>query len=150
LSEQGRDCLRVRFDDWIVPAAVRSANFNGEMRHRVDALPDVVRALRAGRAVTASEYDPATRGGGCTVTYDPTGKAVVILEGGFALHPKLRPMIDLAAFVEVPEEIQRSRFVAFYRWKRFDETAIEELWQRWLSDEWPAVDAQGQYADVIL
>jgi uridine kinase len=100
--------------------------------------------------VTAPGYDPATREGGSAVTYDPAGKAVVILEGSFAVHAALRPMIDLAAFVESPEEIRRVRFAAFYQWKRVDDTAIEALWQRRLEDEWPAVDVQRQHADLIL
>jgi uridine kinase len=150
LSEEGYDCLRVRLDDWIVPAADRPTNSDGETRHRVDAMPEVVRGLRAGKTVIAPGYDPATRGCGSAVTYDPTGKAVVILEGSFALHARLRSIIDLAAFVENPAEIQRARFATFYRWKGFDDTAVEELWRRRLGEEWPAVDAQRQHADLIL
>jgi hypothetical protein len=59
-------------------------------------------------------------------------------------------MIDLAAFVESTAEIQRVRFAAFYRWKKFDDAAIELLWRGRLEDEWPAVDAQREYADLIL
>jgi uridine kinase len=77
-------------------------------------------------------------------------KTVIILEGGFAIHQTTRPMIDLAAFVESPTEIQRVRFTAFYRWKKLDDAAIELLWRRRLEDEWPAVDAQREHADLIL
>ena len=150
LSEEGYECLRVRLDDWIMPAADRPANSDGETRHRVDTMPEVVSGLRAGRTLTAPGYDPATRGGGSAVTYDPAGKAVVILEGSFAVHTALRPMIDLAAFVESPEEIRRARFAAFYQWKRLDDAAIEALWRRRLDDEWLAVDVQRQHADLIL
>jgi hypothetical protein len=59
-------------------------------------------------------------------------------------------MIDLAAFVESPVEIQRARFAAFYRWKKLDDAAIELLWRVRLEDEWPAVDAQREFADLIL
>jgi hypothetical protein len=59
-------------------------------------------------------------------------------------------MIDLAVFVESPEEIRHVRFAAFYQWKRLDDTAIDALWRRRLTDEWPAVDLQRQHTDLIL
>jgi mannose-1-phosphate guanylyltransferase / phosphomannomutase len=150
LSEEGYDCLRVRLDDWIIPAADRAADCDGEARHRVDLMPEVVWGLRSGKTVTAPGYDAATRGGASAVSYEAAGKSVVILEGGFAVHTSVRSLIDLAAFVESPVEIQRARFVAFYRWKGLDDTAIEALWHARLKDEWPAVDAQRQYADLII
>jgi mannose-1-phosphate guanylyltransferase / phosphomannomutase len=150
LREQGYDCLRVRLDDWIVPAADRKTNFDAEARHRVSLMPDVVRGLRAGKTVTAPGYDPATRGPGSTVTYDPTDKTVIILEGGFAVHRAVRPMVDLAVFVESPVAIQQTRFAAFYRWKGLDDSAIEALWHTRLEDEWPAVDAQRDFADLVI
>jgi mannose-1-phosphate guanylyltransferase / phosphomannomutase len=150
LSEDGYSPLRVRLDDWIVPVEERAANSDAETRHRVSVIPEVVRGLRAGKPVIAPGYDPATRGACSEVTYDPSCKTVIVVEGGFAVHGTLRSMIDLAVFVESPEEIQRARFSAFYRWKGLDDTAIETLWQGRLADEWPAVDAQRRHADLIL
>jgi mannose-1-phosphate guanylyltransferase / phosphomannomutase len=150
LSEDGYDCLRVRLDDWITPVGERAANSDAEARHRVSLMPEVIRGLRGGKSVIAPGYDPATRGAGSAVTYDPTGKTVIIFEGGFAVHATIRSMIDLAVFVESPDDIQRARFSAFYRWKGLDDPAIETLWRGRLADEWPVVDAQRRYADLIL
>ena len=140
----------MRLDDWIVPEADRPADCDAAARHRVNLLPEIVRGLRAGQTVTAPGYDPATRGAGSAVSYNPAGKTVIIFEGGFAVHHTTRPMIDLAAFVESPTEIQRVRFAAFYRWKKLDDAAIELLWRKRLENEWPAVDAQRALADLIL
>jgi uridine kinase len=150
LSEEGYDCLRVRLDDWILPLPDRPANSNAEARYRLDLMPDLVWGLRSGKSVTAPGYDAATRGAARSVTYDPTGKSVIILEGGFAFHATTRRMIDLAVFLETPVEIQRQRFAAFYRWKGLDDTATEALWQGRLQEEWPAIDAQREHADLIL
>jgi len=150
LSDQGFDCLHVRLDDWIVPVADRPEGADAMTRHRVAMLPEIIRGLRAGIPVTAPGYDAATRGVGAPVTYDPTDKTVIILEGGFAVHATTRPMIDLTAFVESPVEIQHTRFAAFYRWKGLEVAAIEDLWRQRLGDEWPAVDAQRHHADLIL
>jgi hypothetical protein len=84
------------------------------------------------------------------VTYDPAGRRIVLIEGVFAAHPSIRSMIDLAAFVEAPEAVQRRRFAALYRWKGFDDAAAEALWRARMADEWAAVDAQRAACDLII
>jgi mannose-1-phosphate guanylyltransferase / phosphomannomutase len=150
LREKGMDCLHVRLDDWIVPVAERGAGCNGEARHRIAVIPEIVRGLRIGQRVTAPGYNAATRGHGTPVTYDPVGKSVIVLEGGFAVHATTRALIDLTVFVESTSAIQQARFSAFYRWKGLDDAAIDVLWRQRGEDEWPAVDAQRHHADLIV
>ena len=59
-------------------------------------------------------------------------------------------MLDFVVFAAVPTELQRARFAAFYRWKGFDENAIEALWRERSIDEWPAIDAQRDSANFVL
>jgi mannose-1-phosphate guanylyltransferase/phosphomannomutase len=150
LSEDGVASLHVRLDDWIMSASERETRASAEARNRVDALPSVVSALRAGTTVSAPGYDPATREAAEAVTYEPRGRSVILLDGAFAAHPSLRAMLDLAVFVTLPPDTQRDRFAAFYRWKGFDQQAIDALWRERAEDEWPAVDAQQHGADLIL
>jgi mannose-1-phosphate guanylyltransferase/phosphomannomutase len=150
LQEDGVSCLHVRLDDWIMPAAERKPGDTAEIRNRADRLPAIVAALRRGEAVTAPGYDAANRVAGPSVTYDPAAKAVIVLDGVFAAHPAARAGIDLAAFVDTPEPVQRRRFAALYRWKQFDDAAMEELWRARIADEWAAVDAQREHCDVII
>lgn len=150
MTEDGTACLHVRLDDWITPASKRGLRASAETRARVDLLPGVVAALRAGSSVCAPGYDPATREGAEAVTYDPTGRSVIVLEGCFATHRSLRALLDLTVFVALPAELQRERFVAFYHWKGFDQPAIDTLWRERVEDEWPAVDAQCEAADLVL
>jgi mannose-1-phosphate guanylyltransferase / phosphomannomutase len=150
LTEQGVTCLHVRLDDWIVPIADRAPHAAAEARSRVNALPDVIQALRAGASVRAPGYDVATRGAGEPVTYDPAGRSVIVFEGSFAGHRSIRSMLDFVVFVAVPPELQQARFAAFYRWKGLDEPAIEALWRERAADEWPAVDAQRDGADLVV
>jgi uridine kinase len=150
LQEDGTSCLHVRLDDWIMPAAERAPDDTAELRNRVDRLPALVAALRKGEAVTAPGYDAARRVAGPPVTYDPTGKGVIVLDGVFAAHASIRPALDLAAFVDAPEPVQRGRFAALYRWKGLDDAAMERLWHARIADEWAAVDAQREHCDVII
>jgi histidinol-phosphate phosphatase family protein len=150
LIEDGVAGLHVRLDDWILPASGRAPGGSAEARNRVDALPGVIGALRAGRSVIAPGYDAATRGAGEAVTYDPAGRSVIVLDGSFAAQASLRPMLDLAVFVGVPPELQRERFAAFYGWKGLDQPAIDALWGERARSEWPAVDVQRDGADLVV
>jgi histidinol-phosphate phosphatase family protein len=150
LLDSGANCLLVRLDDWIQPAAERRPGDSAETRNRVDRLPAIISALREGKAMTAPGYDSARRVQGPPVAYDPAGRDVIILDGVFAAHASIRPQIDFAAFVETPEPVQRRRFAALYRWKRFDDAAMDELWRARIADEWATVDAQRETCDMIV
>jgi mannose-1-phosphate guanylyltransferase / phosphomannomutase len=150
LVEDGEPCLHVRLDDWIVAQPERKAAASAEARNRVEALPGVVAALRAGKSISAPGYDAATRETTEAVTYDAAGRSVILIDGGFAAHPSIRAMLDLAVFIDVPGDLQRERFAAFYRWKRLDQRAIDALWDARVADEWPAIDAQREHADLVL
>jgi histidinol-phosphate phosphatase family protein len=150
LSEDGVNGLHVRLDDWIVSTSKREPRATAEARNRVNALPDAVSALRAGTSIRAPGYDPASRGAGEAVTYDAAGRSVILLDGTFATHQSLRAMLDLAVFVDVPPDLQRERFSAFYCWKGLDPQAIDALWREREDDEWPSVDAQRGGADLVL
>lgn len=150
LTEDKIACLCVRLDDWILPAVERGTDCTVEARNRVDAIPSIVKTLRAGSSVRAPGYDAATRGAGQVVTYDPADYSVIVFEGILAGHQSIRSLLDLTVFVEVPETLQRARFSAFYRWKGLDQRAIDLLWRERAADEWPAVDAQRSSADFVM
>lgn len=150
LQEDGASCLHVRLDDWIMPAAERASDHTAEIRNRVDLLPAIVAALREGRSVTAPGYDAANRTQGPPVTYDPAGQDIIVLDGVFAAHASIRPLVDLTAFVDTPEPVQRGRFAALYRWKGLDDAAMEELWRARIGDEWASVDAQREHCNVTI
>ncbi|HUI96066.1 MAG TPA: HAD-IIIA family hydrolase [Xanthobacteraceae bacterium] len=150
LTEAGETPLLVRLDDWIMPAAERKPDDTAEIRNRVHRLPGILAALREGKAVTAPGYDPATRTQGPPVTYDAADRSYIVLDGVFAGHRSIRPLVDCAAFVDASDAVQRKRFAAHYRWKGFDDAAMEELWRVRMADEWAAVDAQREHCNVTI
>ena len=150
LTEAGENPLLVRLDEWVQPAAERRPDQGAEVRNRVDRLPAILAALRRGEAVTAPGYDAVKRVQRKPVTYDPIGRSVIVLDGVFAAHPSIRPLVDLAAFIEASETVQRRRFATLYRWKGFDDTAIADLWRARMTDEWSAVDAQRERCNMTV
>jgi histidinol-phosphate phosphatase family protein len=150
LIEDQVPCLCVRLDNWIMPVAERGPRTSAEVRNRVEVLPAVIAAMRAGESLRAPGYDAATGRATEAVTYEPADRSVILIEGGFAAHETVRSMLDLALFVDVPQDLQRERFAAFYRWKGLDPHAIDALWDERARDEWPAVDLQRASADRVL
>jgi uridine kinase len=150
LRESGTTALHVRLDDWIMPAAERGPHDTAEIRNRVDRLPAIFASLRNGEKLAAPGYNAANRVAGPPVTYDPSGHAVIVVDGVFAAHPSIRPLVGLTAFVGVPEAVERGRFEALYRWKQFAEPDIEALWRARSADEWAAVNAQRESCDVVI
>jgi mannose-1-phosphate guanylyltransferase/phosphomannomutase len=150
LTEAGEAPLAVHLDDWIQPAAERRPGDSAEIRNRVDRLPAIVAALRRGETITAPGYDAVKRVQGKPVTYEPAGRRIIVIDGVFAAHASVRSLVDLTAFVDTPEPVQRRRFAALYRWKGFDDAAMEELWRGRIADEWAAVDAQREHCNVIV
>jgi len=150
LSEDGTPSLHVRLDDWIVPELERGLNSPAKSRHRIDAMPGVIEALRTGRKVQAPGYDAATRGPGQPVIYDPAGYSVIVVDGNLAGHRSIRPMLDLSIFVDAPDALLQARFAAFYRWKGLKENELELLWRDRMADEWPIIDAQRNSADLVM
>jgi len=150
-AESGAALLRVELDRWILPLDQRPPGASAEMRNQVAAYRTLIESLRAGRAVEAPGYDVASRGGGGGgQAYDPSGAGTILLEGVFASHPSIRDLIDLAVFVESPEDRLHQRFRRFYAWKGLAPEEIASLWSARTSEEWPAVDSQRQQADMIL
>ena len=150
LTEAGETPLLVRLDDWIMPADERRPDDTAEIRNRVHRLRAIMAALREGNSVSAPGYNAATRTQGPPVIYDPADRSCIVLDGVFAAHRSIRALVDVAAFVDTPETVQRRRFAAHYRWKGFDDAAIEELWHARMADEWAAVDAQREHCNVIV
>jgi len=131
LTEDGGRCLHVRLTG---PAEL---------------LPGIVSDLREGRPATVSTYDPVTRQAGTAATHDPAGCAIILLDGDFAAHHSIRPMLDLAVFVDVPDEVQSARFGEFCRWMGMTDVAAEKL-RASRAGEWRAIDLQRAEADLLL
>src|SRR3974390_957320 len=94
LLDSGISALRVRLDDWIVPATERTPGMSAETRNRVASLPGVLDALCSAVAVRAPGYDALSRCSVGPVLYEPEGHDVLVLEGCFANHSTIRNRLD--------------------------------------------------------
>ncbi|MGO9681706.1 MAG: HAD-IIIA family hydrolase [Steroidobacteraceae bacterium] len=150
LREQGRNCLRVPLDGWIIPSAQRTPISTALERVKIRELHGVLRDLCERKVVKTSGYDPVTRAAAGSIIYDPTKADIIIIDGILAAHATLRPLLDFVVFLEAPPDLLRSRFQAFYRWKGLEPDAIRTLWDSRAAEEWPVVEAQRDHAHLVI
>lgn len=142
--------LHVRLDDWILPSAERAPGMTSEQRCRVQLYPGILSTLKAGKPITVSAYDAASRAAGGEVTYLRSDERVIILDGVYGCHGGLRPSLDLALMVEADAAELERRFLDFYLWKGEPEQAAGRLLQERMRDEWPHVLGQRTMVDDVV
>ena len=71
---------------------------------------EALKPLRNGQTVRYQRYDWST--GRLTEWIDVEPREIVLIEGVFSMRPELRPMIDVAIFIETPREERMRRLLA--------------------------------------
>lgn len=117
----------IHMDDFFLPLELRTAERfaqPGGNVHWERVLEEVLQPLAAGKAPEYGVFDCSVMAVNRTVR--ETLRDVVIVEGAYSLHPKLRGFYDLKVFLSVDKETQRARIL---------ERNGEKLLQRFL-DQW--------------
>lgn len=138
----------VHMDDFFLPKELRTperfAQPGGNV-HWERVLAEVLEPLKAGRPLEYGAFN-------CSVmavdrVCRETPKAVVIVEGAYSLHPRLRDFYDLKVFVTVEETAQKQRILA-----RNGETMLQRFLKEWIPLEQAYFEACGvkDCCDVIL
>jgi uridine kinase len=103
----------IHMDDFFLPPEMRTAErlaIPGENIHWERLLRDVLEPLRAGRAAVYRPYDCQRQAEGPSVAVPPGG--LVLVEGVYALHPRLAPFYDYRIFLQVSPATQARRVAA--------------------------------------
>ncbi len=136
----------------ISPARRALVNFDAPSALDWDLFLRHVRRLGEGGEVEAPLYDFATHTrAGASHTVHPCG--ALVLEGLFALcDPRIRELLDLAVFLDVPEEVCFARRLARDIKRRGrTEASVAAQWRR---DVWPMfrrhILPTREHADVVI
>jgi uridine kinase len=150
LRKKGIGALHVKLDGWILPRSKRISNPGSEERNQVSLYPSLLEQLFGGKEIVGAGYCEADREAYEPVRYLLRDERVVLLDGLYACHAGIRNRLDWSVYLEVEEEVLRSRFAEFYRWKGDDARAVESLLSERIEEEWPSVLRQRQGADKVL
>jgi histidinol-phosphate phosphatase family protein len=150
LRKKGIAVLHVKLDGWILPRSKRISNPGSEERNQVSLYPLLLERLLAGKEIVGGGYSEAEREAYNPVRYLLRDERVVLLDGLYACHAGIRNKLDWSVYLETEEEVLRSRFREFYRWKGDDADTVESLLSERTEEEWPSVLKQRQCADKVL
>lgn len=149
LKRQGRVCHIIETDRWILSASNRGSGVVG--RHDLESLRRLVKEL-AGRtcplAVSLPRYIKSRResiDNADMIQIEPSD--VVIFEGVVALFFQSIVPNCIKIFVEVEEQIRKSRMIREYH-LRGESAVVESIYEERFKDEWPWIEAFKQ--DAIL
>lgn len=116
----------IHCDDFFLPVDLRTDERLGEIGGNIhyERLADTLAKVREGQAFTYQAYDCST-GGFVERNYQPT--SVVIVEGSYALHPRLRDFYDVKVVLHIDEQTQYNRLL-----KREGTSGIVNFVNRWI------------------
>lgn len=117
----------VHLDDFFLPPEMRTPERlgkAGENVHHERFLSEVLLPLKAGKSVTFRPFDCSAGALGEPVTIQNGG--LVIVEGSYSCHPKLRSYYDLRIFADIDPETQISRLATR------DPAALQTFVDRWI------------------
>lgn len=148
LRRMDLQALRVRLDDWLVPASRRAAGSSVRDRFQLDRLNRDLAALRAGGSVVASGYDERTREQGRPVAYRSPGPGTVLLVEGVPALLLDRDANTVTVYVDAQDEDQRlHRVRRLYQHRGLDAAAVDELLAG-RREEHRTITASGMDADM--
>lgn len=123
----GVPCQIIHMDDFYLPPSDRVENWLEIPAANMDLArleSELLRPLRAGQPGVYRPYSCRTASYGPAATLRPEG--LVVIEGSYALHERLRPLYDLRVFVSCTPTVQRTRLQQREgdRWPAFAERWI--------------------------
>jgi len=152
LEQVGKQVKTLKLDNWLLSKAQRTPSMNVRDRYRYEVIEKDVKALLGGKRINLSRYDPKTRE--ITKNIDTillTPKDVLMIDGVVALdHEYIRKTADVSFFTHVCEELRKSRFYNFYRYKSLSEEEIDTLYQSRIVNEVGIIEQSKKYAHHVV
>lgn len=120
-------CQVVHMDDFYLPMVQRPQNWQHLPEGNADydrIINQVILPFKAGKAFSYRPFDCKTQSLSVPVTVSPNN--ILIIEGTYSCHPKLREHYDIRLFMTVTPELRRQRLLARGGQKALD--TFNRLW----------------------
>lgn len=105
-------CQVVHMDDFYLPMGQRPQNWQHLPEGNADydrIINDVILPFKAGRAFDYRPFDCKSQSLSAPVTLSPNN--ILIIEGTYSCHPRLRDYYDVRLFMSVTPELRRQRLL---------------------------------------
>ena len=126
----------ISLDYWIIPASKRNDSMTVKDRYQYDKISADISEITNNKEIKISPYNPLTREVSGEVNLSIKNIKVVFFDGVIALdHSFLHEISHLKIYVEIDEELRKSRFYDFYRSKGLSDSKISLLYGQRMIDE---------------
>ncbi len=152
LEKVGKKVKTLKLDNWLLAANQRKPGMNVHERYQYDNLERDIKMLLEGCAIRVNRYDPKTRliQKNMDEFFLADGE-VLLIDGVVSLdHRYIRHIADVKFFTYVDEDLRKSRFYKFYRYKGLSEKEIDHLFNCRIADEVSMINQSRKYADHIV
>jgi uridine kinase len=152
--DAGINAIIVKLDNWLLGIDERTGNETVRERFKYPEIIDALTSLMNRQEIFPPFYDPKTRlvvqKKGPHPLYLESG--ICIVDGVVALDiPDLRELADFKIYLEIPDEIRKSRLVDFYtNYKNCTPEETEKIIEERELEEVMTVKETRIYADMIF
>jgi len=151
LKQKGKKVLHVELDKWLLAENERGNAKNVFDRYQLPLLTSDLKKIIKGEMVVAPGYSINTEAAKESVTFNPDGNDIIILDGVVALSmPEIRELSHLKVFVNIDSELHKERIFDYYEWQGKTEHEIFCLYQSRLEDEYRLIDRDINFADIVV
>lgn len=149
LEEEGLRYFTIHLDDWILPREQRPPNSDVFQNFNADQIAADLPKILQGEILEFPAYKRHALRPERSVRYQYQQEPVIIVEGVIALCDEwLRNQAAVKVYVDCGPEAHRERIATFYRWKGYDEEAIEALYAQRLLNEYQPIEQFARFADL--
>jgi uridine kinase len=153
-EKEGVHGTRISLDNWLLGVDQRTEQMTVRDRYQCQEIVKAITLLRDGGEVYHPVYDAKTRSIVAPRSKYPLripNHGVGVIEGVIALDiEQLRALCDVRVFVEISDEVRRSRLERFYiQFKGCSPEETTRIINEREREEIPIIKASMQYADVV-
>ena len=143
--------LRIELDNWLLAESDRANAKNVFDRFQLPLLTSDLEKIISGKKVVAPGYSINPNATKESVTYDPSGCDVILIDGVVGLSmPLIRDLSTLKIFVTIDTELHKQRIFDYYQWRGKTENEIFCMYYSRLLDEYRLIDRQVDFADIVM
>jgi D-glycero-D-manno-heptose 1,7-bisphosphate phosphatase len=153
LNKMGIKCIVVSLDNWILDLNERKGDETVRERFLYKQISEAIALIKEGNRVYAPIYDPKTRSVISKKSSTPISidTGICIVDGVVALDiEELRKISDFKIFVDVSNNIRKSRLKKFYiKYKKCSLYETKDIIKSRELEEVPTIKKTKKYADIL-
>lgn len=150
-TESNISVLKISLDDWIMPANQRPTSHDVFQNFQTNRIQEDLQQLLHGEKIQVNGYARHLLRKPVPASYQYNGEQVILVEGVVALTiPLLQTQAHLKLFKSISKVELEYRIRRFYKWKGYDESSVQKLWEERSKTEYTLIENSSVHAHRII